>query len=589
MKYLTKYLWLLLAGLSSAGVYAQDFVWRDVVQEVTIRADGAVIVLDTRTLTTDEDFGEAFICLTPGTDSTVTLLEGGTRSPGPATTTLTQPCADNSGGTELVVRQEGRVDERRVFFRYRLDGSLDAYTDVVQWYWKILEQTHPRVEGYRLNVTAPGPMSSPYDAFVHRLGNSEVPQVELSPNRQTLSVRYDAIPEDTGVEIRYLMPPELFTVAGQEPGLESLLQDEARVAGLERLTAERRAELERVQRLPWWAVPVPLVVLPLAWRVLRVAGRRRAQAGTAPHYRFEPPTDRPPAAVTAFASRLSQGGGSAAFFATVMDLARRGYGTFDSQGKTFNMYLTDKDDTELLPFERDVLAYLKLAAAGKGDPNYLEFRELKRYSERHFSGFLGVWSKDVQRWLTGQLGGPRLEPASLRETGVLFALALVGTVTFAVGGASTLGFPQVALFVGAALCAGLGVAALGAVPAWRKEVAAEALGWAGFKRTLSDYTQMKGAPDDFFRLWEVYYPYAAALGVAEQFLKNMKRAAPEHPEGYTHAPLWLGSGNLNSLSDAASSLSTLSSALNSAGVSASSGGSSAGGGGGGGGGSSGGR
>lgn len=585
-----KRFWLFLAGLAlTGGVGAQEFRWQNVVQEVRVQADGAVVVLDTRTLTTDDDFGEAFICLTPGPGRTVTLLGGGALSPGPAATALTQPCADGSGGTELVVRQEGRVGERRVFFRYRLDGSLEVYDDVVQWYWKVLEQTHPRVEGYRLSVTAPGPMAVPYDAFVHRLGNPEVPQVTLSESRQRLDVRYDAVPEDTGVEVRYLMPPELFTVTGRGPGLETLLQDEARVAGLERLEAERRAARERVQRLPWWAAPVPFVVLFVGWRTLRAAGRRRKQEGAAPHYRFEPPTDRPPAAVTAFASRLSQGGGNAAFFATVMDLARRGYGTFDAQGKAFSMHLADKDDAELLPFERDVLSYLKLAAAGGGDPSYLEFRELKRYSERHFSGFLSAWSKDVQRWLTEQLGGPRLEPRSLRETGGLFALALLGTALFAVGGALTLGFPQVALFVGAALCAGLGVAALGTVPAWREEVAAEALGWAGFRRTLSDYTQMKRAPDDFFRLWEVYYPYAAALGVAERFLKNMRRAAPERPSSYAHAPLWLGGGNLHSLSEATSSLSALSSALNSAGVSASSGGSSAGGGGGGGGGSSGGR
>lgn len=584
-----KWLWLLLAGLGSAGAYAQDLTWRDVVQEVAIRADGAVIVEDTRTLTTGEDFGEAFICLTPGLGRTVTLLEGGARSPGPAATALTQPCENGSGGTELVIRQDGRVDERRVFFRYRLDGSLNAYTDVVQWYWKILEQDHPRVEGYRLNVTAPGPMTAPFDAFVHRLGNREVPRVTLSKDRQRLDVRYDVVPENTGVEVRYLMPPELLTVTGQGPGLESLLQDEARVAGLERLEAQRQAERERAQRLPWWAVPVPLVVLPLAWRVLRAAGRRRAQTGASPHYRFEPPTDRPPAAVTWFASRLPGGGGSAAFFATVMDLARRGYGTFDSQGKTFNMHLTDQDDAELLPFERDVLSYLKRAAAGKGDPSYLEFTELKRYSERHFSGFLPKWLGDVKTWLLGQLGGPRLEPRSLRETGLLFTLAVVGAALFAIGGALTLGFPQIVLFVGATLCAALGVTVLTTVPAWREEVAAEALGWAGFKRTLSDYTQMKGAPDDFFRLWEVYYPYAAALGVAEQFLKNMKRAAPEHASSYTHAPLWLGSGDLQTFSDAAGSLNALSSALSSAGVSASSGGSSAGGGGGGGGGSSGGR
>lgn len=99
---------------------AQDFTWQDVVQRVAVEPDGSVVVYDERTLTTDEDFGDAFICLNLGAGQTVTLLEGGARSPGPDATALQQPCEDGSGGTELVVRQAARVAERRVFFRYRL-------------------------------------------------------------------------------------------------------------------------------------------------------------------------------------------------------------------------------------------------------------------------------------------------------------------------------------------------------------------------------------------------------------------------------------------------------------------------------------
>ena len=71
-------------------------------------------------------------------------------------------------------------------------------------------------------------------------------------------------------------------------------------------------------------------------------------------YPFEPPADRPPAAVPYFATRFA-GSASPAFHATIMDLARRGYGVFDSKSGKFNMQLLDKDDRELLPFERDVL------------------------------------------------------------------------------------------------------------------------------------------------------------------------------------------------------------------------------------------
>lgn len=565
---------------------AQEFSWHDVVQEVTVRPDGSVVVYDERTLSTDEDFAEAFICLNLAADETVTLLEGGARSPGPAATALAQPCEDDSGGTELVVRQEERVAERRVFFRYRLEGSVDVYGDVAEWYWNILEQEHPPVRGYDLTVQLPGPMAEPYNAYVHRLGNTERPTVTLTDDRQRLEVHYDSVPKDTGIEIRYLMPPELFTVTGEGAtgegeALERLLRDETRLAGL-----------DAAKRNPWWGALTLLPLLGLSSGVW-LAARRYRSAVPVMRYPFEPPADRPPAAVTYLASRFA-GSPGPAFHATIMDLARRGYGSFDAQDGDFNMQLSGKDDTELLPFERDVLDYLRRAAAGQGDdPDYLDFSELKRYSEKHLSGFLRGWSSDVQGWLKKELGGPRLEPASQRAAGVWFFLALLAVLACITGGVLTLGVAQGVFFAAAVFCAGCGVAALLLVPSWRREVAPEAQGWAGFKRTLSDYTRMKDAPDDFFKLWEIYYCYAAALGVAEKFLKNMARAAPQRSDSYSHAPLWLGHGaspaGIQSLSDATSTLSSLSSALSAAGASASSGGSVAGGGGGGGGGSSGGR
>src|SRR5688572_7914728 len=116
-----------LLALLTASAYAQSYQWRDVVQDVQIRSDGSVIVDDTRTLWTDEDFGEAFICIPLQASQNITLLEGsGALGPGPDATAYTQSCA---GGTELVVRNQRRVSERRVRFHYQLDGAVDFYSD----------------------------------------------------------------------------------------------------------------------------------------------------------------------------------------------------------------------------------------------------------------------------------------------------------------------------------------------------------------------------------------------------------------------------------------------------------------------------
>lgn len=590
-----KRIFILSLLLLSSAALAQDYTWENVVQTVNIQADGSVVVRDERTLTTDEDFGEAFVCLNLGQGQSVTLLDGGAISPGPAARAYTQPCENGSGGTELVVAQDDRVDERRVFFRYRLNGSLEVYSDVVQWYWKILEEEHPPVEGYDLTVKTPGAMEAPFDAYVHRLGNPGTPTVELSNDRQQLTVHYNEIPDDVGVEIRYFMPPALFTVKGQELGFDRLLQNEAEVANLEQLQAEAQARRERTQRNPLWALPVLPILALLIGGVVRGTQRRRDSEPPAMQYPFEPPADRPPAAVSYFTSKMSTSNSSPAFHATIMDLARRGYGAFDAQGKKFNMRLSGKDDSELLPFERDVLNYLKRAAASdsRSDPDYLDFKELKRYSESNLSSFLSSWWNDVGLWLSKELGGPRLDGTSVRNAVLLLVLGILSAGGLFFGGILTLGLPQIIFFIAAATSLVFGFIAISNIPTWRREVAAEALGWQGFRRTLSDYTEMKNAPDDFFKLWEKYYCYAAALGVADKFLKNMARAAPERGDtSFTTTPLWLGNmggSSLNSLSEVTSSLSSLSTALSSAGASASSGGSIGGGGGGGGGGSSGGR
>lgn len=578
----------LLTLLACAHAAAQSYQWRDVVQQVEIRPDGSVLVDDTRTLWTDEDFGQAFICLALTRGQRVTLLEGsGAVSSGPPARAFTQRC---DGGTELVVEGERRVAERRVRFVYLLEGTVDAYSDVVQWYWEVLEADHPPVRGYQLTVRAPGPMSAPYDAYVHRFGNPEQPRVTLSDDRSALSVAFDRVPSGDGVEIRYLMDPALFTLQGRTPGFERLLEDEARIAGVETGMQARRS--------PWWAlVPLTLFVA-LAVQLLRVHRRvGREPRVESMRYPFEPPTELPPAAVTAIMQQhFASSSMGPAFHATIMDLMRRGYGVFEPRrGRKVDIRLsTTEPRDDLLPFEADVLRYLRRAAGANEE--LLTHEKLKRFSEKHASGFLPGWGKRVRDWLLEQRGGELTTEESRREARRWAGIAAVAAL---VPGALALVLDKDAvalMIVGAVLIGGLAVVALIALPSWRPEIAQEVAEWRGFKRTLTDYTRMKDAPLDFFRLWDVYYAYAAAMGVAQNYLKTLQRAAPlagADEAAMVRSATWLGAtgshANVSNLAGLSSSISSLSSALSAASASASSGGSVSGGGGGGGGGSSGGR
>jgi hypothetical protein len=585
----------LLLALLAATAQA-NFEWRDVVQRVELQRDGGVIVVDERTLrATSGDFREAFLCVLLAPGQRLTLLEEtGAISPGPNATAVQRTC---DGGAEVIVRGDARVRERRVRFAYRLDGTVTAYSDVVEWYWNILERERPPVVGYTLTVLAPGPMEAPFDAYVMRYANPELPRVTLASDRSSLEVAFSRVPSGDGVEIRWFMPPALFDLAGSgRPAFERLLRDQARVAGVQ----ERERFLQAARGHVGWGL-LPLV--GLAWLGAGVMGAWR-RSGREPRvevmrYPFEPPRDLPPAIVTTLLAQSSpQSSASLAWFATIMDLARRGYLRFEGTGQRLVIHLEPERSGERLEtYERSVLTYLQSAAtggrSGQRDPGSVTLAELTSYGRNHAPTFLRAFGRAIAAWGEGFYGGPYTTPESRasRDRWSVRGLLVAAACGFLLWALSDLA--AVTAGIGLAVAVLLIIVAGTALPAWRPEVAQERAEWIAFRRTLTDYTRMRDAPPDFFELWDRYYVYAAALGVAERFLRTLRRVAPR-VTGIDEASLarrgaWLGGASARDMAGVSRSVSQLSSALSRAGASASSGGSSSGGGRGGGGGRSGGR
>ena len=214
-------------------VLANEYEWRDVVQTVDIQANGDVIVTDERTLWTDEDFGEAYICIRLDAGQTLTLLEDSGSLSGHDANAFQQNCESGASGQELVVKHPYRINEGRVRFHYRLENTVDFYSDVVQWFWNISGTEDSRITGYSLTVNIPGSMTEPFNAYVHRYSNPEKPLVRLSSDRSQLMVQFEKIPVGNGVEVAYLMNPALFSKKGTMPGFEQALERELKTAGLQ--------------------------------------------------------------------------------------------------------------------------------------------------------------------------------------------------------------------------------------------------------------------------------------------------------------------------------------------------------------------
>ncbi|MEM7735184.1 MAG: DUF2207 domain-containing protein [Deinococcota bacterium] len=607
---------------------AQTYTWHNVVQTIDIQANGDVLVTDERTLiATGGDFGEAFVEVRLADGQTLTML---TEESGAVTTWRGATAYQNriDDGQEVVVGNpnqatQTRIRESRVRYVYRLTNTLDVYSDVVQWYWNVLGREGAEVVGYTLTVNAPRAMNAPYDAFVHRYNNPEQPLVRLSEDRSRLIVTFERIPASEGLEIRYLMDPSLFIARSSSPGLERLLQDEARIAGiannspqnlwrrftysvsnaLRHLIRHSDVFLDRI--LPgrsisstslFWIVCILFLLLrgTFGIAIAKYRVRRKTSLRRLPYYVFEPPDNLPPA----FLVGLKLSKPRAAFHATVMDLARQGYGEFQPQkgflGKTrFGMVLNlEKDTSNLYVFERKVLDFLRSAARRASpqslfsrhkpdgyNPTQLTFDKLKSYSQDH-KGSMELWYPGLVNEVNIYLGGEMFSKESQEaRTGwafytIILLMALIVLAVFLSGP------EQIVSFIAIPYTIFLAVMAVVILPTMRHRVAAEVYKWRGFKRVLSDFTQMQNAPDDFFKLWDKYYCYAAALGIARRYLRNIQRATSLRgiePYNSTYSADWLG-GSMTSndnFTDFSDSVTSLSGAL--ASVSASSGGSVAGG------------
>jgi uncharacterized membrane protein YgcG len=579
MKGLRLLLALALAGLGLAE--AKSYRLARVEQDVYLEADGTVRVEDTRTFAFEGSFSEAFLTVDP--------IRGGRVRFGGVEALDGKAAANPRVSGNTVTWNATATDESRTFrIRYSLTGEVTVARDAAQFDRQVLEPEHAPVDAYTVRLHAPAPSPDLFRVFVFT-GRSRIGRLDFDPARRVATVRLAPVSEDEFVRTRVILSPRGFT--GRTTNADRL---EGWLAEVRRETQgfrdASRGALERggfapppppppawLLALPWL---VALLVLQQAWEAYRRHGREPATAEVGRYYR-EPAETVPPAVVPYLLTQNNPGRSAAgpAVAATLLDFARRGHLELvphESPGflglgrsKETRFRLKGPPDSSAPPFERELYAALRAADNGDGT---VSPAELRAHLKSHPS-FVSKWASAPREWYE-RTHGRLLDPSSWRGSApVLLAAFGLGV------GALVLGFSMLdarPALAGSLIGAGfllviVGILAASASRRWMPGALLNARRWRAYRNFLADFSQMETAPAEHYKLWDYHLVYATALGVAERYLRNLRRVMEREPDAF-FAPTWTGSRltsvstvssleSLGNLAEVSSNLSALESAL----------------------------
>ncbi len=437
-------------------------------------------------------------------------------------------------------------DEERTFLLdYTLVGAVRRYSDVAEFYWKVVEDEHEPIDEVVVALQLPGPSPGLFKVFVHSAARPGT--LTFSDKMDRARVRQNEIPRNSFVELRVLSTPALFSEATPVP--------EQRYAAI--LAQEKRNFIMSGVR-KYLFIPLGIVLtiaIPLALLlVLYFRHGREPKLDYEAIYEHEPPRDAPPVAVpvimyqspdeSSLTQPLFRG-----MMATLLDLARRGVVSVHEvkQGRKRQYeFRLDRPGGAVTSFDREVLDFF-FQQVGAESGRFDE-KMLKDYGTRHTSEtrlLIRELLRQGKEWWVAQLGAEFVERTSSRAYTLFVLAAVVGAVlgglaiAFGVqaitGGPGRGSLPFGFTVAGAACVAFVLIGR--AIRRWTPVAYLEHRRWHRFKKFLADFSAIEQAPVKLLAIWEQYYVYAVALGVADEFLKHVGRLA-EQTNTALVMPVW---------------------------------------------------
>ena len=420
----------------------------------------------------------------------------------------------NNGDTLHVEWYHRSENQDRTFtLKYKIVGGITSYNDTADLYYKFVGEGW-EIPINNINITVKLPMEVSRDklkVFGHGPLYGNVKILDDSSARWSL----DKLPSRTYLECRMLFPKEAI------PQNKTIVNaDNYNEAMSEELQAAKRADLQKKQDFIFMIVGIIDVLLAIALSIFYyMKYKKRYKVPDLPIYMRELPDDLTPAEVNAFV----KGGFSdtSAISATVLELARKKYISFEKSNKDTLMHVVNLNTEELNSHEKILLEFLKgVDLYGKG---------IKKYVSHHQEGARKFFN-DFKSEVKGSLYGRHIDffeeaPSLSVVLPILFICLNILLIVFAKETSVVI----IPFSVMSIIAASISFAFLK-----RRSFKGESHfgNWMAFKHFLKDFSNLDKADLPEIAIWEHYLVYAASLGVAKEALRNLRAAYPEVSDNY---------------------------------------------------------
>ncbi|MBU1637302.1 DUF2207 domain-containing protein, partial [bacterium] len=314
---------LVLSGvlwLSVGSAQAKSYYHPLIEQTIQIEADGSALVDEIRSYRFKGDFSYAYLRLgTKGEYGTYGIEYLGVW--------------DEDSGDELKWSQTREGSEevlvwhykafstiKRFHLRYRIKYAVQCYRDVAQFYWKVIEEKHERIDSLRSTLLLPESSLPFFNLYVH--SKAKPGHIHFAEDLSHADVQLGKIHDGSFVEFRAFFEPKVLVDPNIRVGEDraSLLAHEDNILhpGFLVWVQEHTGIIAKI-------VPFVVILLLYLWLYLTYGTEPKVKYDK--EYERDAPRDLPPAVVSAI---LSQGGINErsvahGFSATLLEAGRLGY------------------------------------------------------------------------------------------------------------------------------------------------------------------------------------------------------------------------------------------------------------------------